>query len=85
MILQEPHASFVKPTTVLYRNMKANVIMQSVQSLIDSDLLHPDTNGPRADEIEKALGPYDPEDYSREIPEIIQQGSFSGAIHRSCP
>jgi hypothetical protein len=72
MILQEPHTSFVKTKTVLYRDMKS-LILKSVQSLIDTDLLHPDTNGPRADEIEKALGPYDPEDYSREIPEKIRR------------
>ena len=72
MILQEPHTSFVKTKTVLYRDMKS-LILKSFQSLIDTDLLHPDTNGPRADEIEKALGPYDPEDYSREIPEEIRR------------
>jgi len=77
MSISEPHAPFVKRNTVLYRDMKKAVI-RNVQYLIDTDLLLPSTNGPRADEIEKVLGPYDPEDYSREIPEKIQRAVSPG-------
>ena len=77
MIISKPHSSFVKPNTVLYRNMKARII-RNVQYLIDTDLLLPSTIGPKADEIEKTLGPYDPEDYSREIPEKIRRAVSPG-------
>lgn len=77
MIKNEPHASFVSTNTALYRDMRVR-ILRSVQNLIDTDFLHPSSNGPRADEIEKALGPYDPENNSREMSEEIEGVVLNG-------